>query len=147
MTEVRQADFVDGCRRYARGSMELKSWSLDIGLPCTSLQNALADALKGWCSKPGICKQRFPGALIYVALWQKPIRLFSSSRRRHVIACAHCRAHQRDGRRHAAPVGGGCISQNRDASHKNFPVFAPGTANNSTQPRAVLCVKVHEPGT
>jgi hypothetical protein len=46
---------------YARGSMELKSWSLDIGLPCTSLQNALADALKGWCSKPGICKQRFPG--------------------------------------------------------------------------------------
>jgi len=46
---------------YARGSMELRSWSLDIGLPCGALQEALAGALKGWCSEPGSCKQTFPG--------------------------------------------------------------------------------------
>jgi len=49
---------------YARASMELKSWSLNIGLPCGSLKAALASALQGWCPDEGTCKKHIPGPIM-----------------------------------------------------------------------------------
>merc|ERR1719460_173182 len=47
---------------YRRGTMQLKSWSLDVAVPCGPLQEVMAPALKGWC--PGkLCQASFPGHL------------------------------------------------------------------------------------
>merc|ERR1711924_323567 len=47
---------------YGGRGLELKQWSLDMGIQCNPLYELLSKELKGWC-KTGICQRNYPGHL------------------------------------------------------------------------------------
>jgi len=50
---------------YGGEGLQLKKWSLDIGIPCGGLVKAFMGQLRDWClSKDGICSQSYPGKLL-----------------------------------------------------------------------------------